>query len=456
MVLKNQLLTLDCLRLGTELEGICQAGGRTVFVPGALPGERIEARVLKERSRYAFAKVERLLVASPDRQAPFCPVYGLCGGCSGQHMRYDATLQAKRRNVLDALRRVGGLAVAEEDVPPALGAENPLHGRNKTALPVGGGGSEPALGFYRKRSHQIVPIEDCPIAMPGVSGVITAMRDWMDRDLAAFSHGGESACERGPGPLRHVVVRSSRNGERMVLLVAATPRLPGIPRLIGLLAKKVPGFQSLHLSVNPHPGNAILGPDSQKLHGLDALTETLLGIEFEISPLAFLQVNPAQTEKLYQCVMDFADVGSGDIVVDAYSGAGTIALCTARRAGRVIGLEIVPQAVESARRNAERNRIRNVAFHAAAVEDALPRLVARGLRPDVVVLDPPRKGADPAAIEAVLAARPGRVVYVSCHPATQARDMALLVKGGYRLARCQPIDMFCYASGVENVCLLTP
>jgi len=240
----------------------------------------------------------------------------------------------------------------------------------------------------------------------------------------------------------------------MVLLAASTPRLPGIPRLIDQLSQKVPGFQALHLSVNPSPGNTILGPDSQKLHGLDALAETLLGVEFEISPLAFFQVNPAQTEKLYRCVMDFAGAGSGDTVVDAFAGTGTIALCMARQAKQVFGIEIVRQAVASARRNARRNGIGNAVFHAAAVEEALPRMVAQGLRPDVIVLDPPRKGAGSAVLEAALAARPSRIVYVSCHAATQARDMALLVKGGYRLTRCQPVDLFCYASDVENVCLL--
>ena len=454
MIVKNQLLALDCLRLGAGLEGICQAEGRTVFVPGALPGERIEAKILKVRPRYAYAKLENLLAASPDRQAPPCPAYGECGGCSGQHMRYEATLRAKRQNVLDALRRVGGLPVAESDVPPVLGTENPLHSRNKTALPVGGSLAEPVLGFYRRRSHQIVPIEDCPIAMPGVSDVIAAVKDWMRRDLGPLCHRKEPFYDGTSGPVRHVVVRSSRDGGRMVLLVARTSRLPDISRLIDRLSQRVAGFQALHLSVNASPGNTILGPDSQKLHGRDTLTETLLGIEFEISPLAFFQVNPAQTEKLYQCVVDFACICAGDIVVDAYAGAGTIALCLARGARQVIGLEIVPQAVESARRNARRNRIHNAVFHAAAVEEALPRLVSKGLRPDVVVLDPPRKGADPAVIKAVLTARPGRVIYVSCHVATQARDMALLAKGGYRLTRCQPVDLFCYADGVENVCLL--
>jgi len=369
-------------------------------------------------------------------------------------MRYEATLRAKRQNVLDALQRVGGLPVAEDDVYPVLGAENPLYGRNKTALPVSGGGTEPVLGFYQKRSHRIVPIKDCPVAMPGLSDVIAVMKDWIRNELEPVSHKEGSLNKEGSGLLRHVVVRASRNGGRMVLLVATTPRLPGIPRLIDQLCQKVSGFQALHLSVNSSPGNTILGSDSQKLHGRDALAETLLGIEFEISPLAFFQVNPDQTEKLYRQVMDFAHIGSGNTVVDAYAGTGTIALCMAQQARQVIGIEIVPQAVTSARRNAKRNRIDNVVFHNDSVESALPRLVAKGLRPDVVVLDPPRKGVDPAVIEAVLTARPYRVVYVSCHAATQARDIALLAKEGYRLTRCQPVDMFCYAGGVETVCLL--
>ncbi len=446
MIVKNQRLSLHCTRLGSELEGVCDYGGQAVFVPGALPGEDIEALALKTYPRYAFAKLQNIVVPSLERAEPGCPAYALCGGCSGQHMTYEATLRAKRTQVLDCLNRIGGLSLTDADVPPVLGADNPWHCRNKTALPVGGTADKPLLGFYRRRSHDIVPISDCAVAMGGIDGVISAVSDWMR--AARVEPYDEST---GRGVLRHVVLRVSRGGALMVLLVATQDQLPDVSLLVSLLDQKASGFCALHVSVNESRTNVILGKTSRQLHGEDVIFEKLLGLSFEISPLSFFQVNPAQTERLYQCAIDFAQPGEGDVAVDAYAGAGTIALCMARRVSRVIGIEIVPQAVESARRNAVRNGIANAEFHVAAVEDLLPQLVAEGLRPDVIILDPPRKGVEPQVVEAVLASRPRRVVYVSCHVPTQARDLALLCAGGYRFERCQPVDMFCYAGGVENV-----
>jgi 23S rRNA (uracil1939-C5)-methyltransferase len=431
------------------MEGICRYEGRAVFVPGALPGETFEAKIVQVRNSYAFAKMERLMTASPERREPFCPVYAQCGGCSCQHMAYGATLAAKRAQVLDNLNRIGGLNLTEADVPAVLGAADPTHGRNKTSLPVGGTAEAPLLGFYRRRSHDIVAIDACPVAMGTLPAVIAAVKAWM-REAGGAPYDEQTR----QGLLRHVVVRTTRTGDVLVLLVATDARLPQPALLIHRLMDGVRGFCGLHLSVNRQPNNVILGDTCVKLHGDDAVFETLLGIPFEISPLSFFQVNPAQTERLYQSAIDFAQLHSGDTVVDAYAGAGTIALCMAAHVGRVIGLEIVPQAVQSARRNAERAGIENAVFEAAAVETRLPALVAQGLRPDVVVLDPPRKGVEPEVAAAIVAAAPRRVVYVSCHVPTQARDAALLLAGGYRFAGCQPVDMFCYASGVENVLVL--
>ena len=446
MIRKNESLLLHCDRLGSELEGVCTHEGMAVFVPGALPGEDAEVLIVKTQPRYAFGKLLQVHHPSGGRVTPPCPAYGKCGGCSGQHMRYEATLEAKRTQVFDNLTRIGGLPIRPEDVPPVIGAEDPWHCRNKTALPVGGTPDAPQLGFYRRRSHAIVPIEDCPVTMGRLRGVIAAVTGWMKANrVSPYDE------LTGKGLLRHVVVRTNRAGQMMVILVATRDSLPHPPDLIQRLQQQVPGFCSLHLSVNSARNNVILGNSSRKLFGEDAIRETLLGLTFEIPPLSFFQVNPAQTERLYQTAIDFAQLSPTDTVVDAYAGAGTISLCMARKAGHVIGIEIVPQAIEGAKRNAERNGISNVEFHVAAVEDLLPRLVAQGLRPDVIVLDPPRKGVEPAVIEAVLAARPRRVVYVSCHVPTQARDAKLLAEGGYRFERCQPVDMFCYAGGVETV-----
>lgn len=450
MIEKNQMLSLRCLRLGSDLEGVCEHEGMAVFVPGALPGETIQAQVLKVFPRYAFARLRETEKPSPTRTAPPCPVYELCGGCGGQHMTYAATLEAKRSQVWDCLTRVGGLRLEPGDVPPPLGAENPWRCRNKTALPVGGTPDEPQIGFYRRRSHQIVPLTDCPVSMVDLTPVVVAVKEWMGEARVA------PYCEEtGKGLLRHVIVRASRSGQVMVLLAAAQAKLPGIALLTDKLRERVKGFCALHLTVNRARNNVILGESSQKLWGADIITETLLGLTFEISPLSFFQVNPAQTERLYQTALAFAQLKPGDTVVDAYAGAGTITLCAAGRAKKAIGIEIVPQAVESALRNAERNAVTNAAFYTDAVERRLPRLIAEGLRPDVVFLDPPRKGVEPEVIRAVLEARPRRVVYVSCHAPTQARDVKLLAEGGYQFEACQPVDMFCWAAGVENVLSMT-
>lgn len=449
-LVKNQRLLMRCERLGSELEGVCRHEGMAVFVPGALPGELTDVLVVKAQARYAFGKWMGARDTSPDRAQPRCPVYAKCGGCSGQHMTYVATLAAKREQVLDCLRRVGGLALEEADVPPVLGAADPWRCRNKTALPVGGTAEEPILGFYRRHSHDIVPIQDCPVAMPGLEGVIDAVRGWM-RAYRVPPYDERT----GQGLLRHVVTRASRDGSLMVVLTASRDELPHAEALVRALKAQVAGFCALHLSPQPERGNVILGRSSRRLYGRDALSETLLGLRFEIPPLSFFQVNPAQTERLYETALDFAALEPGDCVVDAYAGAGTIALCMAGRARRVVGIEIVPQAVEGARRNAALNGVKNAEFYVGAVETVLPRLIENGLRPDVMVLDPPRKGVEPPVIGAVLAARPRRVVYVSCHVPTQARDIALLTAGGYRLQRCQPVDLFCYAGGVENVVSLT-
>lgn len=449
MLVKNQDISLTCERLGAEMEGICRYEGQAVFVAGALPGESFAAKVVQVRPQYAFARLMKLAAPSMDRRDPFCPAYVQCGGCSCQHMSYAATLSAKRSQVFDCLTRIGGLALSETDVPPVLGADKPTHCRNKTSLPVGGTAAKPLLGFYKRRSHDIVDIDDCPVTMGTLAPVITAVKSWMQESgVEPYNE------ETHRGLLRHVIVRSVRSGDVLVLLVATSEALPDVPKLIKRLQSAVSGFVALHMSENKMNNNVILGKTCTKLYGEDAIFETILGLSFEISPLSFFQVNPSQTEHLYQRAIDFAALAPGDTVVDAYAGAGTLSLCMAKACKRVIGLEIVPQAVESARRNAERNGIANVEFITASVEEKLPELVAQGLRPDVIVLDPPRKGVEPPVIEAILEAMPRRVVYVSCHVPTQARDVALLVAGGYRFAGCQPVDMFCYASGVENVLVL--
>lgn len=450
MIAKNQRLTLHCERLGSEMEGVCLHEGMPVFVPGVLPGEDADVLIVKTQPRYAFGKLMQVIRPARERREPFCPIYDKCGGCDCQHMDYTATLEAKRAQVYDCLTRIGGLPLSPEDVPLPLAAADPLGYRNKAAFPVGGTAEKPLIGFYRRRSHDIVPAEDCPVSMGPVAGVLSAAREWI-RAAKVTPYNEET----GRGLLRHIVTRVSRAGALMVTLTATRDQIPNPGLLISLLQECAEGFQSLHLSVNAQRNNVILGRTSRCLFGPEFLEETLLGLTFEIPPLSFFQVNPAQCEELYRAAIRFAALTPEDTVVDAYAGAGTISLCMASACKKVIGIEIVPQAVEGARRNMARNGVANAEFHTAAVEDLLPKLVADGLRPDVVVLDPPRKGCEPAVIEAVLKAAPRRVVYVSCHVPTQARDLKLLAAGGYRVEACQPVDLFCWTAGVENIAVLT-
>ncbi|MBQ6174698.1 MAG: 23S rRNA (uracil(1939)-C(5))-methyltransferase RlmD [Clostridia bacterium] len=443
---KNEVLTLSCERLGAELEGVCRSDGMAVFVPGMLPGETAEVRIVKAQTRYAFGRLEKPVgPPSPDRVAPDCPAYPRCGGCSGRHMRYEATLEAKRQQVADCFRRIAHI---DADVPPVIGMEHPSAYRNKTSLPVGGTAEAPVVGFYAPRSHHIVPVGACPNAMPPASAIADALLAWMR--LHRIEPWQE---ETGTGLIRHLVVRVNRRGEALACVVAGTRRLPHERELARALTDA--GAVGVVLNTNPAQTNVILGPEYRTLAGAGELTDRLCGLEFRISPAAFFQVNPEQTEVLYGTAIRFAGLKPGDLVCDVYCGAGTISLAMAAHCHRVIGIEIVPQAVDNARANAAANGITNAEFLCGAAEDLLPKLVSDGLRPDVLVVDPPRKGLEEAVIRAMDAAAPSRIVYVSCNPDTLARDAGLLRDLGWQVDEVQPVDMFCWTSGVETVCLLS-
>ncbi len=443
---KNQVVQVRCERLGAEMEGVCFHEGMALFVPFALPGEDITCRILKVQKRHAFGKLLEVINPDPARKAPPCPVYNRCGGCAAQHMTYEQTLHFKRVQVEDCFRHIGGLEV---EVPPVLGMADPWHYRNKTALPVGGEVGKPQIGFYAPRSHDIIDIASCPIAKPGLNGVLKAVRGWMEAyRIPPYRE------ETHTGLVRHVMARSSRMGEVMAVIVLNGRELPREKELLAALKKEVPSLASLCVSVHTARSNVILGDNYRVLFGQERLKDTLCGLTFSLSPLSFFQINPEQTEVLYRTALEFAELSGTETVADIYCGAGTISLLLAKKARRVTGLESVEAAVADARENARKNGIGNAEFLAGQAEELLPRLVEEGLRPDVVVLDPPRRGVEPKVIEAIALARPRRVVYVSCNPATQARDAALFVKEGYQIARCQPVDMFCWTHGVENVLCL--
>ena len=442
---KNDLLTLRADTLGAEMEGVCRCEGMAVFVPGLLPGEESTVRIVKVEKKYAFGKLESPpAIPSPHRQSPGCAAYPQCGGCTARHMTYETTLQAKRQHVQDCFARIGHLQV---EVPPVLGMEYPANYRNKTALPVGGTVREPVLGFFAPRSHRLIPATHCPNAMNPSGQIAETIQAWMaEYQIRPYDE------SENRGQLRHAVIRVNREHRAMVTLVSHEHDLPGLKELVRRLMPL--GVDSLYLNENPRRTNVIFGDRFRLIAGQETLSDTLCGLRFELSPASFFQINPVQTEVLYGTALRFAGLSPEDTLCDVYCGAGTISLMMAGRCKQVTGIEIVPAAVRNAKENALRNGIQNASFYEGKAEDLLPEMVRNGLRPDVIVVDPPRKGLEPAVIDAIAQARPDRLVYVSCNPATQARDAALLCSQGYTIRNLQPVDMFPYTSHVETVCCL--
>ena len=441
---KNHALTLTCDNLAAEMEGICRSDGMAVFVKGMLPGETGQVLITKAQKSFAFGRLLSLETVSPYRQAPPCPAFKRCGGCSCQHLVYPQTLLYKQQQVADCFKRIGGMDIS---VPPVLYMANPFHYRNKSSLPVGGTIGNALMGFYAPRSHDIIPIESCLIAMEPSNQIQAALKQWMDtHHVAPYNEATHT------GLVRHLVTRVNKKGEAMAVIVINGDQIPFEKELIAAL----PMAQSIYVNVNKVRTNVIFGNMFKHVHGEKTLTDTLCDLTFTLSPQSFFQINPAQTEALYQTAFDFCGLTGEETVADLYCGAGTISLMLARKAKRVLGIEIIPAAIENAKANALYNGIPNANFHQGAAEAVLPKLVREGYRPDVITLDPPRKGVEPAVIQAIAAANPKKIVYVSCNPATQARDAKAFCEAGYRITKCRPVDMFCWTSGVENVILLEP
>ncbi len=454
-LMKNQDVELTIENMSHEGLGVARLDGLAVFVQGALPGETVKARIIKAAASYAVARVLEFLSTSPERQEPFCPVYRRCGGCSLQHMHYAETLRFKRQVVQDSLERLGGFKGIE--VKPVIGMDHPYRYRNKAQYPVGLVGGKTVAGFYARRSHDIVDASACGIQHPSSEKVRAAVLGWaIDSRIPMYDE------ETGEGLLRHIVTRVGfATGEVLAMVVATEKRLPHAEKLVSRLKGQVPGLVGIVLNVNPVAGNAVLGEENYILFGSPIIEDKLCGMTFEISPLSFFQVNPDQTEVLYRKAIDAAGLSGSETVFDLYCGIGTIALAAAGKAARVIGVESVEEAVETASENAKRNRIGNAEFHAGLAEEVVPRLIADGAKADVVIVDPPRKGCDEKLLDTILSMKPERIVYVSCNPSTLARDLKRLcgVEEGqeavYTVASVQPVDMFAWTEHVETVVLMS-
>ena len=450
---KNQILTLRIERLSSDGSGVAHsADGEAVFVPGTAPGDEARVRIVKDCGRYAFGILDELLTPSPDRIPVDCPVAGPCGGCSLRHLDYAAELRAKQESVLDAFRRIGGLEVPVLDILPSPDVDRY---RNKVQFPVGiDKNGVPCIGFYAGRTHRIIPCPDCKLQPSVLNEIGNAL-------CAFFAQQGIRPYDEqsGKGLVRHIFLRrGAHSGQIMVCLVCTRAKLPHAEQLCTALRGQFPAISTILLNVNAKNTNVILGSENHILYGPGYIEDTLCGVPVRLGPLSFYQVNTLAAERLYGVAAQYAQLTPDDTLLDLYCGMGTIGLSMAEQCRELIGVEIVPEAIESAKANAARMGEAVAAksrFFCADAGQAATQLAAEGLHPDIVMLDPPRKGCDEATLSAVVRMAPRRVVYVSCNPATAARDAAWLEQNGYHAEKVQPVDLFPRTKHCECVIALS-
>lgn len=446
---KNQTYTMSITDIGTNGEGIGRIDGYTVFVEGALPEEVIKVLIVKTKKHFSYGKLLEILEPSPHRVTPACPVAAKCGGCQLQHLSYEGQLSFKTKKVKDHLERIGGFSGIS--VGYAKGMEEPWRYRNKAQFPVGGKTGEPEIGFYAKRSHRIIDTPVCMLQNKINDQIVKIIRAFLtEYEIPLY----DETIHRGL--VRHILTRiGRRTGEIMVCLVINGRKLPHCDVLVERL-HEIEGMTSIVLNVNTAQTNVILGTEVHVLWGKETIRDYIGDVQFEISPLSFYQVNPLQTQVLYQTALDFAELEGNETVLDLYCGIGTISLFFAQKAKHVFGVEIVPEAIADAKRNAALNGMNNADFAVGAAEDVIPRLYEeKGITADVVVVDPPRKGCDSVLLDTIAAISPKKVVYVSCDSATLARDLAYLCPKGYTIEKVQVVDMFPHTVHVETVVLLS-
>ena len=441
---KNQEHTVTIEGYGEGGMGVARIDGRVVFVHGALRGEKCRVLILKTLKSVAFAKVLEVIEPSSERITPDCPYFPRCGGCTYRHIRYEEELRLKRQRVQDNLSRIGGSDVTVEEI---LGARDTLRYRNKAQYPVSKDG---AVGFYRARTHEVIECEHCLLVKPVADAAAEALREYMQScRVAGYDE------KTGRGLVRHLYIRSNAAGESLVCVLVNGDKLPKEDRLVTLLRDACPKCTGIVLGTNTKKGNVILGDRYRTLWGSDRLEDTLCGKTFRLSVPSFYQVNRVQAERLYAKAIEFAGLTGQETVLDLYCGAGTITLALSDHAKKVLGAEIVPEAIDDARENAARNGVKNAEFFCGDASDVAKKLARENLRPDVITVDPPRKGLAADVVESIAEMQPGRVVYVSCDSATMARDVKRLADLGYTAQRACAVDMFPRADHVETVVLLS-
>ena len=456
---KNQICEVIIQDIGSEGEGIGKIDGFPLFVKDAVVGDKVRVKITKAKKNYAFARLEEIIEPSADRVTPPCPCYRQCGGCQIQPLSYEKQLEFKQKKVRNDLQRIGGFSeeLLNQIMMPIIGMEEPWRYRNKAQYPFGvARDGKVVTGFYAGRTHDIIAHTDCLLGAEENQQILEEILKYQrETRLSVYDE------KTGKGLLRHVLIRKShKNGALMVCLIINGTKIPEQAKLVEHL-RTVQGVSSISLNQNTENTNVIMGKKTSTIWGEERIDDSLClaggkEISYHISPNSFYQVNPVQTEKLYSLALEYAQLTGQETVWDLYCGIGTISLFLAQRAKKVYGVEIVPQAIEDARQNAKDNQLENTEFFTGKAEEVLPQWYEKtGLPVDVIVVDPPRKGCDEKCIETMLAIKPSRIVYVSCDPATLARDLKILCEKDYKPEKVRPVDLFSQTVHVETVVLLT-
>ncbi|MDZ4938110.1 23S rRNA (uracil(1939)-C(5))-methyltransferase RlmD [Clostridium perfringens] len=453
MVEKNKEYIFDIISQGYEGEGIAKIDNKyPIFIEGALKGEKVKVRIVKVNKNFAYGKLIEVLEPSEERVNPSCAIYKRCGGCKLQHASYKAQLDFKWDRVKDCVSKIGKLDPTIVKYP--LGMENPWRYRNKVQLPIGLINGEVKIGFFAPRSHDIIDMESCLIQDEIGDKVVKLTREWIEKfNIRPYNVDGEYDEK---GIVRHIMIRRGfTTNEVMVVLVTNGEKLPHKEEFVDLMVKNIPGIKSIIQNINSKKTNVILGLESKTLWGEDTISDYIGDFRFNISPLSFFQVNPIQTEVLYGKALEYANLTGNEEVFDAYCGTGTITLFLSQKAKKVYGVEIIPQAIDNAWINAKENKVENVEFFVGESEVVIPDLINKGVKADVVVVDPPRKGCDKKLLDAITNIDAKKIVYVSCDPSTLGRDLKVLEENGYKTLEVQPVDMFPNTAHVETVVLMS-
>ncbi|BDG48903.1 23S rRNA (uracil(1939)-C(5))-methyltransferase RlmD [Parageobacillus sp. KH3-4] len=447
-VAKNEYYDATFEDLTHDGLGVAKINGFPIFVKNGLPGEKAKIKVIKVKKGYGYGRLIELYEQSPDRAEPPCPVYKQCGGCQLQHLSYDGQLRAKQKHVKEVMARIGKLE--NVIVHPVIGMKDPWRYRNKAQVPVGEREGGLVAGFYQERSHEIIDMDACLIQQEMNDAVVRTVKKICEKyRIPAYNEVTHK------GVLRHIMARyGAATQEVMVVLITRTAELPHKKKIVQEIIESVPNVKSIIQNINPKRTNVIMGDETKVLWGAEYIYDYIGDIKFAISARSFYQVNPEQTKVLYEKALAYAQLTGEETVIDAYCGIGTISLFLAKKAKKVYGVEVVPEAIEDAKRNAALNSITNVEFAVGEAEAVIPKWYEQGIRADCIVVDPPRKGCDETLLQTIIAMKPKRVVYVSCNPATLARDLRILEDGGYQTLEVQPVDMFPHTAHVECCALI--